>query len=49
MASNKTQIPASSGPGYKFMKGSSPKADKPAGSLFPTVPSHSRGKDSKSK
>lgn len=47
--SNKSQIPASSGPGYKFMKGSSPKPSKPAGGLFPKVPDHNRGKDGKSK
>ena len=45
----KDQIPVSTGPGYKFMKGSSPTPKKPAGGLFPTVPSHSRGKDGKSK
>jgi hypothetical protein len=44
----KDQIPASSGPGYNFMK-TSPKATKPAGGLFPKVPDHNRGKDGKSK
>jgi hypothetical protein len=45
----KDQIPVSTGPGFKFMKGSSPKPTKPAPHGMGTVPGHSRGKDSKSK
>jgi hypothetical protein len=41
---DKTQIPPSPGPGYKFMKKGVPTPAKPGG-LFPTVPGHARGKD----
>jgi hypothetical protein len=46
MASNKTQIPASSGPGYKAP---SPKPSNASTPLGKPVAGHSRGKDSKSK
>lgn len=46
MATKKSQIPASSGPGYKAP---SPKPSNASTPLAKPVPGHSRGKDGKSK
>ena len=46
MSKSKTQIPASSGPGFKAP---SPKPSTVSTPLFKPVPGHNRGKDGKTK